>query len=197
MFEIVTDALVVAKEPLRERDARVWLYTRELGGVIARATGAQKVLAKLSGHLEPLNFASVRLVQRRSSASENFANFQIADALTIHRSGAWRGSATALGAALRLIEPLKDEGFRGTPDAEIWQTLEEIFKNSPEPPFARYTEKFLVALGFNPRHSSCAMCAEKSPNLFSLRDLSFYCRACLPTGQAGLPLQILGNSTIV
>ena len=43
--EYYTQALVLAKEPTGESDSQVFLYTSDLGLVIAKAVGARKIVS--------------------------------------------------------------------------------------------------------------------------------------------------------
>jgi recombinational DNA repair protein (RecF pathway) len=57
-----TDAIVVKHWPYREASTRFWLYTRDLGRVLARAQSIRKVTSKLSGGLQTGSQAHVELV---------------------------------------------------------------------------------------------------------------------------------------
>ena len=64
MLELVTEAIVLDKEDVGEQDSRVFLYTKDFGKIGAKATSLRKITSKLAAHLEPLNYATVRLVSR-------------------------------------------------------------------------------------------------------------------------------------
>ena len=77
MLEFVTEGLVLDKEPRKESDTVVTIYTREIGLIFGNAASARKIASKLGPHLEPLNLVRLRLVKKK--------RFQIADALAIGR----------------------------------------------------------------------------------------------------------------
>jgi recombinational DNA repair protein (RecF pathway) len=75
MHEVVTTALVLARYPQGEQDARVTLLTREQGKVNATVISGKKVTSKLSPHLMEGSLVSVRLIEQHG--------MRIGDALTI------------------------------------------------------------------------------------------------------------------
>ena len=58
-----TDAIVLHRVSTAEADVTLWLLTRELGLVVARAQGARKGTAKMRGHLQLFSFLQVSLVR--------------------------------------------------------------------------------------------------------------------------------------
>ncbi len=175
MFEITTDALVIDKIESGEHDARVLLYSKDLGVVMARGTSMRKVTSKLSAHFDPLTFVSVRLIQKSDGGM-----FQIGDALLIDRCGYWRESPEALKEALKLISVFKETGFNGGADINLWNAVYHFFTRAPEAPFHRYSHKILECLGFSSQYAKCDKCAVKNPTQFLFRDLAFYCDTCVP-----------------
>lgn len=173
MLEVTTDALVVDKEAAGERDSRVFLYTQELGGVVARGTGMRKITSKLAAAFEPLRFVKVRLIQRRGDYG-----FQIGDAVALHRAEAWRAKTESLRVGLKLAGLFKEAGFRGDKDPALWEEIVDIFTNSPDAPLPTYGARLLSAIGFDPAGARCANCGSPNPNLFYVKELVFICRAC-------------------
>lgn len=174
MFEITTDALVLDKEPSGEYDSRVFLYTKELGGVVARGTSMRKISSKLAAHFEPLNFVKVRLIQKNKDS----AGFQIGDSLVSDRKNLWQKNARGAREALRLTAVLKESGFRDSPDPELWNFLEHTFSSPPEGDLGVYKIELLKVLGFDPAFALCARCESGAPATFSFEDMSFYCHSC-------------------
>src|SRR3989338_5393108 len=107
--EYYTQALVLAKEPTGESDSQVFLYTSDLGLVIAKAVGARKIVSKLAGHLEPPNFIAVRLFQK--------IPFQIVDALKISTLPKGKNWAS-------ILDIIKQLTAEGQPDPELWRMIE-------------------------------------------------------------------------
>lgn len=181
MLEILTDALVIDKEDSGEYNSRVFLYTKEFGSLAARATSARKITSKLAAHLEPLNIVQVRLAQRNGGSSRNCgSNFQISDALLLHNAKEWRQSADVARGALEIISVLRESGFRGDADIDLWNTLYNIFSNPPVRSMESYAGEILKSLGFDPRFAKCRHCSAESPARFIFQDFSFYCATCAP-----------------
>ncbi|MEX2515264.1 MAG: recombination protein O N-terminal domain-containing protein [Candidatus Paceibacterota bacterium] len=57
-----TNAIVVRHWPYREASTRFWLYTRDLGRILARAQSIRKVTSKLAGGLQTGSRSEVELV---------------------------------------------------------------------------------------------------------------------------------------
>ena len=174
MAEIVTDALVIDKEPVGEADSRIFLYTEKLGGVSAKVTSARKITSKLSPHLEPLTFATVRLIEKGNGDN----GFQLGDALQFARSDGWREQPDKLREALNLVTVFKEKGFQGDPDPNLWQLVKEIFTSPPAFPMGAYATRILGVLGFDPRFARCDSCLRAEPARFSFDDMAFYCATC-------------------
>ena len=58
----LVNAIVLDKQPWREADAKVFLYTRERGRLDLVVRGARKISSKLNSHLEPYNQVAVMVV---------------------------------------------------------------------------------------------------------------------------------------
>lgn len=72
---------MLEKEYCGEFDAWIYLYTKEMGKLRAKARSVRKITSKLGSHLEPGLLVNVRLVSKSSDASL-IRSFQIADALS-------------------------------------------------------------------------------------------------------------------
>lgn len=153
--EYFTEALVLDKEPVGEADLQISLYTRDLGKITARAVGARKIVSKLASHLEPLNFVSVRLIQKN--------RFQAVDAL---KTGALSKDRDIV-AVLQLIKELSAEG---QPDYDLW----DLIKSGQLSGGAA-----LSALGFDSRFAVCESCGTQKPGHFLIRQLEYFCSSCL------------------
>ena len=159
--EYYTQALVLAKEPTGESDSQVFLYTADLGLVIAKAVGARKIVSKLAGHLEPPNIIAVRLVQKN--------RFQIVDALKISalpKSNNWAP----------ILDLVKELTAEGQPDPELWRMIEGKNLEGGE---------ILRVLGFDRAFAVCQDCGAKTPDNFLLKRLEYVCSVCL--AQSGSP----------
>ena len=159
MKEYFTEAIVLDKEPSGDFDARVHLYTKELGRVVGKVTSARKITSKLNAHLEPLNIIDVRIVNKN--------NFQIVDALRKNRLPP---------KFLNIVRLIKELTAENDPDYSLWSLL-MILGQQNEPRLSLV----LANLGFAPESASCENCGV-SPEFFSPKELIFYCKQCLPAG---------------
>ena len=174
MIELVTEAIVVGKEPWRERDARIFLYTKELGLIAAKATSARSPRAKLNAHLEPMNVIMVRLAQRQENES---AMFQISDALIVDHCALWRDTSAHLEDGLELIGFLKQQQI-GDADLGIWGAAKKILTTPPRATVATYKKELLGVMGFEPMHATCASCSAGGVAAFDFGSAIFYCKDC-------------------
>ncbi len=152
--EYYTEGVVLDKEPIGEADLQIALYTRDLGKVVARAVSARKISSKLASHLEPLNFAAVRIVQKN--------RFQIVDAL---KTGALSKNLDTV-AVLRLVKELSAEG---QPDLALWELIKSEQLVGGE---------VLKVLGFDKRFAVCENCGTKNPTHFLVKQLEYFCSPC-------------------
>ena len=113
-----TRAVILKSSPAREADKMFWLFTEELGLVVAIATGVRKGESKLKGQLTDYAFVSVDLVRgkdiwRLISASEEFNPL-----IGIVHSQLARAYVRTLGTLERF---LVDEGVH----PELWDHIQE------------------------------------------------------------------------
>ena len=170
MREYFTEALVLDKKDSGELDNLIFFYTEKLGKVVARAKSSRKITSKLAGHLEPLNYVKVRLVDKNG--------FQVVDALTSNRQSALRTpktSAAQFGQALIFLQFIEAITMELQPDKKIWLTIKKSFKNLEEDKFSY--KPILQALGFDPQFASCNVC-EKQVDYFSKTEHVFLCKKC-------------------
>ena len=172
MDEFVTEALVLDKESVRETDARVFLYTKHIGGIAAKVTSARKMTAKLNAHVEPMTLTIVRLVKKNNESQ----GYQLTDALTVDPLLLWKKDAAMFRRGLGILALLRSEQFIESPDVELWELLTQIFCIAPDSN-KNYHGMVLKALGFDPLFAQCASCGGR-PEYFYGTDQSFYCLRC-------------------
>jgi len=163
MQEYVTQAFVLDIEPAGEYDARVFLFTKEIGRVVARAKSLRKIHSKLAGHLQPLVISTVRLVEKNG--------FQVVDAMLERdvKKGLEPKQVRELIEVSRLIREMTSVEQS---EPELWSLLEDGDILS---------KRFLKVMGFDPEHAVCNSCDAKSPSSFILKDAMYLCRNCLTT----------------
>lgn len=155
MKEYFTEALILDKEPSGEFDARIHLYTKELGRIAAKVTSVRKIISKLNAHLEPLNLIDARIVNKN--------NFQIVDALKFGRLPS---------EFLPIVRAIKELTAEGDPDFSLWTVVSVLTqKNQANLPLV------LKVLGYDPKYASCDYCGGQ-PQLFSLSAQTFRCDEC-------------------
>ena len=161
MIEYSTKALVLDANNVNELDKLVYLYTEELGKVVARAKSARKITSKLAAYLEPLNFIRIRLVEKNG--------FQIVDALNFDK-------ITVSPQNLAISRFIKEMTAELQPDKKLWrfirQSAQKNFSYRP----------LLKILGFDPDFARCHICDSPSVIYFFKNDQIFFCQRCLSRG---------------
>lgn len=162
MTEYFTKALVLDQENSGEFDKLIFLYTEDLGKVVAKAKSIRKITSKLAGQLEPLNFIRSRLVEKNG--------FQIVDALAFNKINVSQP-------ALELLQFIKEMTFEFQPDRKFWLILRKTFRDINSGKKFSYGS-FLGILGFSPKFASCNVCNSKFTAYFSKTEQVFLCRKC-------------------
>jgi recombinational DNA repair protein (RecF pathway) len=151
MEEYVTDALVLAKAPMGERDGRYTLFAERFGKISAKVKSSRAIRSKLAGHLEPGTRVRVRFIDTGS--------LQIVDAL--------KSAHTEIAQAdLDLLKEILPDMQA---DADLWYFLEHK-------PFS--WDGILRILGWDPRGARCSVCGRKVSR-FSVARQEFFCGACV------------------
>lgn len=159
--EYFTDAIVLDKDPIGEADEQVYLYTKDLGRITARAISARKITSKLASHLQPGKFIQVRLIQKN--------RFQVVDALET-------GELPKDFSIIRVLRLVKDLTGEGQQDHDLWNVLKSGAPNGIS---------VLSALGFDSQFAVCENCGNEKPSHFIFQRLEYYCFSCF--SQSGKP----------
>ena len=162
MVEHYTKAVVLAREPRGDLDAALTLYTKDFGKVIAKAKSIRRITSKLSGHLTPGSFASIRVVERNGSGH------QLVDALSS------RVEVTA--DLLRFMSFVNQIAPFHMPDLHLWHELESITKTSLINK-AIY-RRVIAIMGYDASGASCEVCGSRKIAYFAPRDVIFSCESC-------------------
>jgi recombinational DNA repair protein (RecF pathway) len=162
MIEHFTEALVLDTEDSGELDKIIYLYTKELGKVAAKAKSVRKITSKLTGHLQPLNLARVRLVEKN--------NFQVVDALCFKKM-------KASGESVAFLQFIKDMTFELQTDKKFWLVIKKIFHDFKAGSKISYRSALKV-LGFDPDFAHCDSCGTKKVVYFLKSDQMFFCGRC-------------------
>ncbi len=179
MTEYLTEAIVLDKKESGDFDSLVSLYTKDLGKVVARAKSVRKITSKLAGHLEPLNFVRVRLIEKNG--------FQVVDALAPKQKKEARSSIENFSKSLALLQFIKEVSYELQPDPYFWREIRKILSGD----FSAYDRSsegreeksiyrnLLKILGFNPKFADCHQCHSKPVNYFYKKDQLFFCGKCV------------------
>lgn len=159
MREYLTEALILDKTVSNETDLIVDLYTKELGRIKAKVTSGQKIVSKLSPHLEPLTFSLVRLTEKNG--------FTVADALT-------QNKIKPFSQALRLLASVRELVFFEEIDPKLWFWLKKSLNAKSPIIFSQ----FLKILGYDPKLAKCQKCHSKFIKYFLATDQIFLCQRC-------------------
>lgn len=171
MNEHFTEALVLDKKDNGELDAVVVFYTENFGKISAKAKSLKKITSKLSGHLEPLNFVNIRLIEKNG--------FQVVDALTTERLSGLRKDAEKIKKCLKISRFVEEMTFDGQKDGRIYLALKKILQERRGDFDERPVFRFLLKiLGFDPEFASCSLCGKENPAAFVKEDALFLCGGC-------------------
>lgn len=160
MLEYVTEAVILDKVDLGEQDLRVHLFTKDFGKITAKVKSGKKITSKLAAHTEPLNLAIVRIVDKNSP--------QLIDALSVKKGVSGK-------IAFKTLSLIRDISPESQPEPELWDFLMDLINREAE---ENDFSTALRILGFDPLHAKCDNCLRGLPDLFSVRDLTFYCKNC-------------------
>ncbi len=120
MKEILTEAIVLEKNPIGEADANISIYTKEMGKIITPAKGVRKTTAKFSHHLEPINLIDCLLLINRQT--------QLKGVLTKNRFSNIRHNETTLFSAIKSLGILNRAIILPEKDEIIWQKIVNFLK---------------------------------------------------------------------
>jgi|SRR5688572_3747245 len=121
---------VLKNEPFREHDARIVMYGREHGKLVAVARGMRRMGAKQLGHLEPLSQADVMV-----AVGQSFDKLAVAQAVE-PRVGLRDdlGAMAVLGPLSHLIESLTREGVADVSIYELLQESSDLWRSTDQLP---------------------------------------------------------------
>lgn len=180
MQEIVTKAVVLDRFTTGESNSLVILYTQDLGLIKASAKSSRSLKSKLSGHLEPLTLAQVRLVKKNQ--------FTIVDALAIKNFSSLLGRSQVSHAQtlqrqrelLSIFKFIAQSAALEQPDQELWMLLEQG---------KVFTKDILKVLGLDPAHAICNQCEAPNPTHFLINEGYYLCAKCFSPGAAKIMLK--------
>ncbi len=151
MQEYISEAIVLNKEPAGDLDARISIFTKRFGKLVAKAKSARRIISKLSGHLEPGNLVDVRIVEKNG--------LQVVDVLKKQRLHIAPADLYHLSSIITEAEP----------DLRLWHELMNGKFSWGEA---------LKILGWDPGVARCATCSGTRGLAFSVSGQEFFCGSC-------------------
>ncbi|RLC38643.1 DNA repair protein RecO [Candidatus Falkowbacteria bacterium] len=175
--------IILDREPFRECDSRVCVYSLENGRQDLIARGTKKIISKLSGHIEPFSCVNIMGIRGKrlnylGSALEEDSYKQIKKNLD---------KIYYAGTGLRIFKDLIKEGVA---EKEIFYLLknylnilnkEELGKTQLELFLHFFILKLLCLLGYRPELFYCVKCKKKAlpgGNYFSFSGGGLVCNTC-------------------
>lgn len=177
---IKTEAIILRRRDLKERDKLLTLLTKSHGKQIVRAIGAKKIDSKLGGHLEPFMRTDVFLVN--SKTIDIVAGAQVVDSFS-----GLRKSLPGLHAGQYLMEVVDKLTPEGQPEPRVYELLssglELLAQQSPINFLTVQSTvlQMLACLGFEPELDKCVQCGlpiEPGEYLFQVEIGGMVHRAC-------------------
>lgn len=179
-----TFALVLNRQPYREYDSLVTVYTPDLGKLNLVARGTQKLQSKLAGHIEPLTLADIMIIPGRGFD-------YIGSAVSREIYADLRQDLNKLyyaGQVIKLFSNLVKEGeaearlfFLLADWLEVLNNFSDFNKEKGEWLLAFFTWQFLAALGYKPEMYKCLISGEEikpGQSYFNLAKGGLVCQKC-------------------
>lgn len=115
MIEYLTKAIVLTKEPAGETDARVSVYTQDLGKIELVAKGLKKITSKFGHHLEPLNLIDCLVMKNH--------NYHLKGVLSENNFFNIKKNIFALETALKSLKMMDKSLIMPEKDEVLWRKL--------------------------------------------------------------------------
>lgn len=181
-----TSAIVLNRQPYREADSLVIVYTLDFGKLTLIARGTKKLKSKLAGHLEPITLSDILVVKGKGfdyigSALARDVYLDIKDNLN---------KLYFTGRALNLFSRLVKED---QPDERLFFLTERWLKIVADCPpasfnkdrgglfFSFFALKLMTELGYRPEMRHCLHCQQPikpGKNYFNLKNGGLICGQC-------------------
>jgi DNA repair protein RecO len=172
-MEIVVTAIVLDREPVREYDELVHLYTREFGYLVVRAVSSRKINSKFSAHIDPLTRVQARIVHGQS--------LTLTDIVPENRFQNIRDNRAEYANTLKIFSFIKKFFPRESGSDQMWGVLNTSLEEGKI-----ITKSFLSSLGFDARHAVCTNCDKQKATRFYTGAQTFFCSTCsskMPVGE--------------
>lgn len=152
-----TEAVILRRRDLKERDKLLTFYTKEYGKLTGRAIGAKKIESKLGGHVEPFMRTEICLVT--SKTIDILAGAQVVDAYPKLRASI--SGTHAAQYLMEVVDQLTPEGQHEPSVYELVCSGLDTLNQQPKVNFLTVQAivlKILAHLGFEPELEKCVHC---------------------------------------
>lgn len=177
-----TKAIILRREPFRESDTRVIVYSSEKGKLHLIARGTKKISSKLAGHLEPMNLVDLMVVRGKqldyagsAKALDCFGNIKT-DLEKVLQAGnilKTMDRVVEIGERDESVFSLLSEGLMRLDDPEILD--QELLPSY-------FSFKLISLLGYKPDLYLCAVCKDRlkpGNNFFNYERNGLVCVKCV------------------
>ncbi len=178
-----TTAIILSRQPFRENDCRVVVYSRDRGKIDLVARGTKKISSKLAGHLEPFNLSDLMVARGRQY---DYIGAAISRNCYYNIKADSEKTACA-GQAANIFNKLIKPGERGERlFGLLLDFLETLNKNqlsfiSYQLFYHFFALNVLAELGYRPELYKCVICGNKilpNDNRFNLSKGGLVCAKC-------------------
>ena len=176
----LTEAIILNRQPFREDDLQITVYSRDRGKLFLVARGGRKAKSKLAAHLEPLCRTEIMVVRGRRY---DYAG----SAVSADCFGLLKSDLEKINAANKAAKMIVGSVKEGVPDEGIYNLtldlLNELNRGKLKPTLvsAFFTLKFLSRLGLAPELYHCVLHREKiqpGGNRFDFARSGIVCPKC-------------------
>lgn len=177
-------AIVLKREPFRENDSRISVYSREKGKLELVARGTKKIGSKLAGHIEPFNLVDLMIIRGKQFD-------YVGTALNAHFFYDLKSDLNKILFAGKVLGEVNTILKPGIQDEIIFNALNDFlnFINSYSTKDIFKYEflsnifllQIIIHLGYRPELNICVKCSKKveaKGNSFSFRHGGIICKLC-------------------
>ncbi len=197
-----TTALILKREPYRENDSLVTVYTLDFGKLSLIARGTRKLRSKLAGHLEPLTLSEIMIISGKgldyigSALGREVYQPIRQDLNKLHYAG------RAISIFSRLVkdsEPDRRLFFLIVDWLAALNSFEDLSSESGDLLLAFFALRLLGELGYKPEMYKCLDCGKSvkpGRNYFNLLNGGVVCEACFLKESGRIGFQVTNILTI-
>ncbi len=172
-----TEGLIISHSNFGEADRIITLFSPHQGKLRAVVKGARRVSSRLAGHVEPLTYVTLQLVQGR--------NFYLVGQVRMDQPfRRIRDDLFLLSyafEALRMVDYFVHEGEENLELFKLLMSFLRICEQGKDPAmaFLAFQWKVLGFAGYRPRVESCVVCGSDNPLVaFSPSQGGTLCASC-------------------